>query len=365
MREAAMVREVLGKAVAPTVLVFRAPPKPTMVFDTYWRFAAERQAIYFRRLARARAPWTTDPILSEYKFTNVYRASDRVSQYLIQRVIYGATYEPQDVVLRVLLFKIFNKIETWELLESQTGPISASNFDVPLLDRTLSEAMHHGARIYSAAYIMPNAPKQVAGSPKHHSHLELLRTLLRSPWMTELLGAPSMRSAFEILLSLPSIGPFLGYQYAVDLNYSECFDFSEDDFVQPGPGALSGLKKCFDSLGDYSPAEAIRWVADRQEAEFSARGIKFQTLWGRRLHLIDCQNLFCEVDKYARVAHPSLSAEAGRTRIKQKFKPTEELPAPFFPPKWKVSVELPKGPRANSGHRHQVQLVPSKRVTRT
>jgi hypothetical protein len=336
MSELDMGPEVVGKAGGRTALVSRTPPKPSPVFDTYWRFAAERQAIYFRRLAGTRGPWTTDPILTEYKFTNVYRASDRVSQYLIREVIYRGAYDAQDVVLRVLLFKIFNKIATWELLESQAGPIGVASFDVSRLDRILSDAMRHGARIYSAAYIMPNAPKQIPGSPKHRSHLELLRTLLKGRFMGRLLGAATMQDAFEVLLSLPSIGPFLAYQYAVDLNYSQSFAFSENDFVQPGPGALIGLKKCFHSLGDYSPADAIRWVTDRQDAEFRLRDIEFQNLWGRKLHLIDCQNLFCEVDKYARVAHPSVATDAGRTRIKQKFKPADRLHLPFFPPKWNL-----------------------------
>jgi hypothetical protein len=61
--------------VAPPQL----PPsvRPSKVFDTYWRFAAERQEIFFRRIAGAPPPWTADPILREFKFTNAYRASDR------------------------------------------------------------------------------------------------------------------------------------------------------------------------------------------------------------------------------------------------------------------------------------------------
>ena len=64
--------------VAPPQL----PPsvRPRKVFDTYWGFAAERQEIFFRRMAGAAPPWTADPILREFKFTNAYRASDRVSQ---------------------------------------------------------------------------------------------------------------------------------------------------------------------------------------------------------------------------------------------------------------------------------------------
>ena len=88
-----------------------------MVFDTYWRFAAERQDIYFKRVEGRSEPWTSDPVLKENKFTNAYRASDRVSQYLIKEVMYGRALAPRDSLLRILLFKFFNKIETWELIE--------------------------------------------------------------------------------------------------------------------------------------------------------------------------------------------------------------------------------------------------------
>src|SRR5438094_843323 len=63
-----------------------SPARPSPVYETYWRFAAERQRIFFSRLAGDPAPWTVDPILGSYKFTNAYRASDRVSQYLIRNV---------------------------------------------------------------------------------------------------------------------------------------------------------------------------------------------------------------------------------------------------------------------------------------
>src|SRR5215212_7580545 len=50
---------------------------PTPVFDTYWRFAAERQAVYVARCEGRPVPWTQDPILCAHRFTNCYRAADR------------------------------------------------------------------------------------------------------------------------------------------------------------------------------------------------------------------------------------------------------------------------------------------------
>jgi hypothetical protein len=324
-----------------SLTIRRTPPTPTVVFDTYWRFATERQAAYFRRFTQTTGPWTDDPIIAAHKFTNAYRASDRVSQYLIRKVIYGGPYSARDTVFRVLLFKIFNKIETWELLESTFGELTAATFDQAAFDRVLGDAIASDIRIYSAAYIMPSAPKIDATTFKHRTHLALLASVLKDGIPELLVAARSLGEVYAIFLALPSFGPFLAYQYAVDLNYSEHLAFSENDFVQPGPGALNGLAKCFSSLGDYSAADAIAWVTDRQVDELSARGLDFKTLWGRHLHRIDCQNLFCETDKYARVAHPEFTGEGGRARIKQKFAPLGPMPAPFFPPKWNLEVTTP------------------------
>ena len=57
-----------------------------------------------------------------------------------------------------------------------------------------------------------------------------------------------MAQAFEILRSYPTIGNFLAYQFVTDLNYGDLIDFSEMEFVVPGPGALDGIRKCFSNL---------------------------------------------------------------------------------------------------------------------
>jgi 5-hmdU DNA kinase-like protein len=58
--------------------------QPTAVFESYWRFAVERQRIWQARVNRLPAPWTQDQILASYKFTNVFRVQDRVSQKCVQ-----------------------------------------------------------------------------------------------------------------------------------------------------------------------------------------------------------------------------------------------------------------------------------------
>lgn len=325
---------------SPPVFVSLSPAKTTIVFDSYWRFAAERQRVFFSRLEGNPAPWSIDPILNEYKFTNAYRASDRVSQYLIQNVIYGSSKEPDELFFRIMLFKLFNKIETWSLLEAKLGGIYWATYRYRDYDRVLSHAMETGNTIYSAAYIMASGHRIFGVQRKHQSHLKLLELMLAEAVPNRLAECKSMRQGFELLRSYPLLGDFLAYQLITDINYSELTNFSEMEFTMPGPGARDGIRKCFSSLGGLSEVDIIRLMADRQELEFERLGIEFQTLWGRRLQLIDIQNVFCEVGKYARVKHPEVADISGRTRIKQKFKEHRQPIQYCYPPKW--GLKIPK-----------------------
>lgn len=310
------------------------PTKTTPVFDTYWKLAAERQSIFFNRLYRNNGYLTDDAILRTYKFTNAYRASDRVSQYLIRHVIYEGDQSPKEVLFRIILFKTFNKIETWEMLREELGEISYEEYEFFYYDQILSKALEKRRSIYSAAYIMPSGFRSFGYKYKHRNHLKLFERMMSDNLLERICEAKSMQQVFELLRQYPMIGDFLAYQYTIDINYSLLTDFSEMSFVVPGPGAKDGIRKCFSDYGGLSEVDLIKCMADRQEEEFDRLGIKFQTLWGRPLQLIDCQNLFCEVDKYARIKHPQFKGITGRMRIKQKYHMNPEPIDYWYPPKW-------------------------------
>ena len=330
-------------------LVFRSlrPARPTVVYDTYWRFAAERQEVFFRKLEGREPPWTDDPIIARHKFTNAYRAADRVSQYLIRNVIYDGHRSVPEDFFRIILFKLFNKIETWELLRSRLGEITWEEYCFDHLDSILADALASKTRIYSAAYIMPSGSSAFGYRLKHRNHLKLLERMMEDEVPYQIAGATSMRQGFEILRSYPMIGDFLAYQFITDLNYSEICDFSEMEFVVPGPGARDGIHKCFADLGGLSEPDIIRVVADRQGHEFNRLGLSFRPLWGRRLRLIDCQNLFCEVSKYARVRHPDVTGVNDRNRIKQVYRPSDNRIEYWFPPKWNINSLVTEAVRAS------------------
>lgn len=319
-------------APAPTVNVGGREFHPSPVFDTYWRFAARRQAMYEARVAGRSAPWTTDPVLRTHRFTNCFRAADRVSQYLIAKVTYTGSQEPSEIVFRTLLFKLFNRIDTWELLATEVGAPTLTTFDIDRYAAVLTEAFARGERLYSAAYVMPSPP---FGAPrKHLNHLRLLQHMMDDDVTARLTGASTMRAAFESLRAYPGLGDFLAFQYLVDINYSTALNFDEMEYVVAGPGARDGIRKCFGPSSAGCERELIAYMAASQDEHFDRLGLTFKGLFGRALQLIDCQNLFCEVDKYARIKHPDIAGYSGRTRIKQKYTGVASPVPSWFPPKW-------------------------------
>lgn len=312
------------------------------VFDSYWRFAAERQSIFFKRVEGGKAPWTIDPILLRHKFTNAYRASDRVSQFLIQHVIYGKhlSADPSETVFRILLFKLFNKIETWQLLERAFGQVCWDDFNIDRYISVLTKAHGNGQRIYSAAYIIP--PVRGAGEAKHVGHLHLVDQMMKDDLPTRVQDSKSLSEVFWTLKAYPSIGNFIAFQLAIDINYSAIIDHPESEFVVAGPGARDGVAKCFINASDFAAEELIEFMFERQSLEFERLGVVFRSLWGRELQLVDCQNLFCEISKYARVAHPDVEGISGRTRIKQIFRAHSAPLSPWYPPKWNLNTKIPR-----------------------
>lgn len=179
--------------------------KPTPVYDTYWKFAAKRQEVFFNRLGGGDYPWTDDSIIRKYKFTNAYRASDRVSQYLIRNVIYEDNYyTPEDQCFRILFFKLFNKIETWEYIKNAVGEITYSSYNYDRYNQLLSERIDANERIYSAAYIMPSGKSCFGFEKKHQNNLKLLEYMMKSGLSKQIAKAKSLEELYRVLLDYPT-----------------------------------------------------------------------------------------------------------------------------------------------------------------
>lgn len=305
------------------------------VYNLYWYFAYERQNIFYKKLNGEQSPWTDDKILQEYKFCNSYRVNDRVSQYLLKNVIYnGKKYTKEDMLFRIILFKLFNLESTWELLNKECGEILLKNFNQELYSKVLTNVINNGIKIYNDAYISC-ANKAFGYNHKHDNHLALLNKMFIEDHMQDkILKCKSMKEAFNIIKSYPLIGNFMAYQLVTDINYSDIVNWQEDEFTVAGPGSIRGIKKCFINKGNMSDEDIIKYMYIHQEEEFKRLNLDFHRIGKRPLQLIDCQNIFCELDKYCRQAIPDL--KSNRTKIKKKYFQQKTRIKYIYPKKWNI-----------------------------
>ena len=220
-------------------------------------------------------------------------------------MIYAGPQDPDEVVFRVLLFKVFNRIETWELLCQRLGAMpSWDGYGFAATTRSSVRRCGRGERIYSAAYIVPNPP--FGEARKHGNHLRLIEhAMTRAARAGRRRGRPARAVRAAARAAVPR--PFLAYQYAVDLAYSPVHAARMSrSSSSPGRGALDGISKCFTDTGGPDPAEVIAWMRDTSREHFDRLGLGFADLWGRWPTLIDWQNVFCEVSKYTRATHPHI-----------------------------------------------------------
>lgn len=284
-------------------------------FDEFWRFTHDRYDLYVNRLLLGRPVPSGDPVLDGNRFTNTFRATDRVSQRLLHIQLEGPQ-DPESLVLRTLLFKVFNKESTWDAIVAELGePSWPGNWNPTRVNALLADRLASGEKIFTGSYMMVNPLTK--GWVKHEFYVDMI-TVVMENYLPVLLESQSMRELVSRLNDVPGIGDFLAYQYAVDLNYSPLFGFSEDEYVLPGHGARRGIVKLF---GDSRMADRkVRSLLDDRDRGPLLRG-------QRPMHLTDLQNMLCEYDKYTRAAGG----------MKQRYRPDPRpLPDPIFPPSWRL-----------------------------
>ena len=269
----------------------------------------------------------------------MFRSIDRISQYLIRNVIYSnLLFEKEDVIFRILIFKIFNKIETWELLEEKMGKISINNFDINKINKLLTE-QRKKYPIFNNAYMMTGTHSLYNHYKfKHEKWLQMVNDeFIKGGVLSNIVKCNSLEEMYSILRECSFIGDFLAYQYAIDFNYSPIFNFDENTFVKAGIGAIRGIKKCFVDIQKKDYENAIYYTLHNFEKLQKRYGyFNFKNLYSRKPTLIDLQNCFCETDKYLRAKLPNFVID--NTKIKQKYIPNPMHYDLLFPPQWNIDM---------------------------
>lgn len=305
-------------------------------FDNFFWFVAERHRIHCLRIAGRNPPWTEDEILAEYAFTNVFRVFDRVTQYILCNVVGKGDEGLDDAVFRVLLFRTFNRIETWELLEAELGTLTWREFDVDKYEEILVEAADQGP-LYGSVYIIP-AP-DLGWGRNYANHLRLIKLMMDQGLPGKLQKFEYLRDAHGYLCLYPGVGNFTGFQYLLDLNMLPYYNWDEHLWAALGPGSKSGIQKMFGPSVRGQEDAALEFLHDSLPSHFARLGIVADNIPrlcdGRPpgLSMVDLEHSLCEYDKYCRARFP-LAKGGARTHLRNKFNPNPNKPTAELPAKW-------------------------------
>lgn len=287
--------------------------------DTFFYLMAERHRIYRKRTAGLPFPWTTDPVLLDNRFCNVYRILDRGTQYVVNEIINKGPQDHRETCFRVMLYKLFNRIPTWEYIVQKLGTPTWETFDINKYGRVL-RARLLSSPIYTSAYQIP-APK--LGYPTSHmNHLRQLQMMMDDDVPTLLLRKTCLKDAFKLIESYPGMGPFLGLQLLLDLNMTSQLDFSESEWVTCGPGSRNYLRQIFGNTVSGIENEAIAYLHITQNDHFERMGITDPpSLSPDRpgVSYVDIEHSLCECHKYVRLRK---RLGSGVKSKKEEFKPT-------------------------------------------
>lgn len=297
--------------------------EPLSFFD-FFDFCAERMKIFHNRFTiRQSPPWTEDPILSKYFFTNCYRELDRTSIWLITKVLreQGAESYPEDLLFSsIIMRRCFNRPETYKLIlraclddggETLTS-LSPKEFlhNRSRILRALTEA---DFSLYSHAYTLIS--KNNKGSKTKTMIYDVLTKIARHPeYLNRVVEAKSPQECLDRIREIPFLaGGFLSYEVFCDMNYCEYFldrwgCDGEQSIVSVGPGARKGLVFVYPEQqavvdNDYGTfSEDFFWKSWVMYLYNKSLGHDFPHLFdGRKLSLRGIEHSLCEYSKYMRL----------------------------------------------------------------
>lgn len=214
---------------------------------------------------KAKAPGgTTDPIIKKYRFPNVFRDEDAITQDVIRIIVNTENLDYNSQILNLILFRMWNNTDTFSNLG---GPWYCYQLFEDL-DQELQHAEH--------LYITRNKEAQRHlqwWNPKGYTQCGLRLRYDKAPW--KLLGiakhiqkqdtikriryAENQKQAYDILCELPYFGPTLAYQVYLDLTYIPVFQFSDWEFAVADCDTVRGLKYLF-IVSDMRPDAAMYYV---------------------------------------------------------------------------------------------------------
>jgi hypothetical protein len=265
-------------------------------------FIWEREAIRLARENGHSAPWTKDPVLAKYKFTNIHRSDDRVSQWVIDKLIEPATARGDEHLwFTLLIARLINWPPTLQaLINKGVIPCAPEDFDADMFEHTLERIKNDGKKVYSGAYMLYPTKMEPGGNKSRAVAKYIIGSAIENAdnVRAALWNADSVMSIEKFVAELSKcfgISTFIAGQVAADLTYTGMDVEDLYTYAPIGPGSSRGLNYL---LGR---APFATWKQKEFNAELSnVYGEIVDKLEIVDLTLHDVQNCMCEFSKYCR-----------------------------------------------------------------
>lgn len=265
----------------------------------YW--IRERESIRIKRSLGVAPPWTDDEILSTYRFCNVRRADDAVSQWLIKRW-YKPYKDHPNILVACALARFFN-------LPSTLDAIGFPDVWEPSAVRNKLRKLQRVQTIFNAAYMVRgnDGVDKVACVINH-----TIQQLAKSPPTVD---STSMENTWNNLIPVRGLGSFMAGQIVADLRWGLSGSWSDKRRWAPlGPGSRRGMNRLLSRPISQPMSQEEFNEHLTQFIEAAAPLLSNDTT--KRLEAIDWQNILCETDKYVRTLN-------GEGRPKRRFMPCQ------------------------------------------
>jgi len=268
-----------------------------MEYSSLWHWVRERETIRLRKERGEPFPWTTDPILRDYRFCCVRREDDRVTVWVRQHVRERFAGHPY-LWLMLCITRQVNWPDTLaELITVPGAWPTGESFSPAAMADALNARKARGEKVYTGAYMIP-APQTRGADKQGHIAGTVIGDLWRrraefSDWSSATLEGTHAR-----ITRSSGWGDFLAYQTVVDMRFTSLLSGAVDvaTWAAAGPGTIRGLNRMHDrpvdaSLPQPQARQEMRLIYDLVERETDVR-----------MDFSDVPNILCETDKYLRVA---------------------------------------------------------------